>query len=498
MLRVNRIYGADDRLAIGTEFARCFAGGAARRSADTSQITRWETGRQTVSHDVIRRYEQLLSLPSRRLTAVAERTHREAFPAIPVPRREPAGPPTADGALLADKALSGAPLTGEEWDVLTAGPDIGRQRAERRTLLVQRLLSEMIIADGTQWRLRDEALARLLHRARMTPAVVAACGELIRDPSNPIVFEPLTVLEATSHPDAAAQVLRAVTSPVSERAHAAAWGSAAVKARAGHLNGTDLDMLRRRAVIIVTAAITGAGPAVAAAAGFLRAAGVDPAGLSPALDAARTESAHAPAAPGPDRSRVGRLVMRALSRMPRDKLDDDPMLVTLLTEMLYAPSVTTRATARQLIEATPYRAILGHDLATEVRYHRLDAEPEYAESTLLAIGALADPEDRPVIERLCVDPSVPPALTSAASWALAHARGTSTAAFWAAATDRHRAPQSTLPAAGLRGLVYAAGIRREMRFLGSVAADRSLPWDGRQAAAWWLRQETHVLASTRR
>ena len=62
LLRVNRIYGRDEQLSVGTEFARAYRGGVAQRSVDGTQITRWELARQRVGYTPIRRYEQLLGL----------------------------------------------------------------------------------------------------------------------------------------------------------------------------------------------------------------------------------------------------------------------------------------------------------------------------------------------------------------------------------------------------------------------------------------------------
>ena len=60
LLRTNRLYGADPRLAVGANFARAFRGGCTRRSVDGAQVSRWERVVQPTDYQVLARYEELL------------------------------------------------------------------------------------------------------------------------------------------------------------------------------------------------------------------------------------------------------------------------------------------------------------------------------------------------------------------------------------------------------------------------------------------------------
>src|SRR5262245_33127294 len=77
LLRINRIYGPDEELAVGANFARAFSGGPVPRSIDGAQVTRWERASQRAAFQVIRRYEEVLNLPSNRIVAVADVLYRE-------------------------------------------------------------------------------------------------------------------------------------------------------------------------------------------------------------------------------------------------------------------------------------------------------------------------------------------------------------------------------------------------------------------------------------
>src|SRR5215472_1488069 len=67
LLRVNRLYGRDEKLASLRNFAAGFQGGSWPDPASTSQISRWETAAARAGFGVLRRYEEMLGLPYGRL-----------------------------------------------------------------------------------------------------------------------------------------------------------------------------------------------------------------------------------------------------------------------------------------------------------------------------------------------------------------------------------------------------------------------------------------------
>lgn len=123
LLRVNRLFGPEDRFATGSVFAQAFRGSRVD-GVDAAQITRWERGTQRAGYVVIRRYEELLGLGSHSLVAVADMAYREIRGGCgrPILDRERGRDPAAlrrDMYGLLDMALGGELMTGGAWDRLS-------------------------------------------------------------------------------------------------------------------------------------------------------------------------------------------------------------------------------------------------------------------------------------------------------------------------------------------------------------------------------------------
>src|SRR4051794_32312126 len=67
LLRTNRLYGADEKLAVGSKFAEAFRGAGFPHPIDRAQVSRWERAAQRAGFSALRRYEELLDLPPHRL-----------------------------------------------------------------------------------------------------------------------------------------------------------------------------------------------------------------------------------------------------------------------------------------------------------------------------------------------------------------------------------------------------------------------------------------------
>ncbi|MFI5951839.1 hypothetical protein ACIA8B_30245 [Micromonospora chalcea] len=504
MLRVNRVYGADDNLVNAARFARWFRGGSSSRAADRAQISRWERGVQLPGHATLCRYEELLGLPRASLYAIADTVYREVppSPGKQVRRRigrNPAGSRRQPDELL-DTALGSCAMTGDSWDLLTAHlvGNPGRDAPWER--LTQRLLAELIVAQGIGWQLRSTAIGRLLADKRSRPALISACSALGADPGNQVFIEPLTILDGVSHRDAARQIIRHVVNPVNEHARLGAWWAAAGKASRNQFTDGELRLLAEHGFTLLAGHSSMSGCA-AAVAELLR--WIPPALLPKGYEhrAVRTSDQSAAAVLPDGRMMpaamaavlVTRIAWSAMSGLRRDSLNDDPMLRILVDEMLFHPQLTRRTVATHMIEFTPYRQPVAAALVRELSRPGVRSDPTLAVPLLQALSALGDRQARTLIENVALDQHFPQVVVEAAIWSLAHIPGTGGAAYCSATTDERFIAR--LSDYAVRGLVYGAGIGGRTAWLSRVRIDPAMPHAGRAAARWWLNQPRHVLES---
>jgi hypothetical protein len=509
LLRTNRIYGPDERLVTGAVFARAFAGERWRQGVDGAQITRWERASQKAGYPALRRYEELLGLPTHHLVVVADTIYRERHgragaPLLSRDRASDAAQLRTRTLALLERALGGDVMTGQHWDDLTTGlwglPGLVLYPPSLWSDLAQRLVSEMIIAEDLDWLYRNEALARLLGHPDGELAVISACAALAADPSSQVVIDPLMVLEASGHHESVVPVLRQIGSPASAHAHHAAWLVAAEKVAHGHFSVAQRRRLAQHAFDVM-AEDSDVVPHRIAAAEILRQldprtsgslpprvrrlAGRDPSS-SHVLHTGRTMGSAAAD------TIIDRVAARTMSSMPRDALRVDPMLRFLLDEMLFHPRMSRRFVATCTIGASPYAPAVDQALMAELRSHRLLADPTTAPAMIAAMGYLGDGRVRQFLEPVALDPSLPEQVTVAALRALAHCAGHSAGEFWQAASRRYAAS-----AAHARALVYAFGIARDQPMLRRYRAQPPFP-GAREAASWWLNIPSHISASTTR
>ncbi|SNY40267.1 hypothetical protein [Paractinoplanes atraurantiacus] len=510
LLRINRLYGRDESASIAADFGRRFGGTGLQRPVGEPTISRWETGRRPVSHVVLRGYEDLLGLPAQILVAVADAAR---------PVDDGPGPASRDAGTeqrtedLLYQAVDGAVMAGGDWTDLTGGllaaPRIVLFPRDTWSGLAERLLAEMVIAESTGWLQRIEALQRLLRHPHGRPAVIRAVGDLIRDGTNQVFVDPLTLLESVGHPEATGHLLRQIADPTNEHARRGAWCSAAEKIRRGHFSPAELNFLSRQATDLLTGEAPHPGCRVAAAellrqtrgdvaskfTGVLRKAADDDAVTRHVLRRGRMAAAEAAA------TVIERLAGHAVSRLPREGLAEDPLLEVLLDEMLFHPQVSRRLLAAQFIEATPYRPLIAGALVAELG--RCSASsPALACAILQALSTVGDPEARTLVQKLVLATGIPPEVTEAAAWSLGHLRGESPVAFWSTALARQLGNTPVGPSAlslsSARGLVYGLGVSRNTAMLRRLSSSAAGEPAVRTAAAWWLRTPRAVLDSTGR
>lgn len=502
LLRVNRVLGPERNLATAARFAtalRSLGGGA----ASPAQVSKWETGAARVGHGTVRRYERLLGLPVNRLAAMAA--------ILPGAAVTPTGGDPDRLPDLLDLGLSGDPVTGPNWDDLTAllqdRPDVLIHPRNSWERLTHRLLTEMVVADGLPWIQRNSALARLLRHPSGAAAAIAACASFAADPAHQVFVEPLAALHVTPHPDASRRVLAQLADPSSGRALCGAMLAVIRKLERGHLCPADVAMLPRllcevaadprmpdevHHLLPVLAAGLPAGTDGPAAARLRRLAGADVVGPH-VLGRGRTHPA------GTTGAVVTRVVLGALARC--DVAEVDPVLAVLVDEMLFAPDPVTRLDAGFLIAATPYRDPVAAAVTAEIP-GAVHGDPPRAVALLTALGALGAGPDRGLLERLVLAPAVRPAVNEAAARALGLVPGSSSGRFWAVALRRHldawQGTGSTTTSTTLRRLVQALGVAAERAgergLLAALAGDSQVPVAIRASAAWWAAVDPAVRA----
>ncbi|MGE5830164.1 MAG: hypothetical protein ACM30G_17650 [Micromonosporaceae bacterium] len=521
LLRVNRLYAGDERWVRLGAFAAAFRGGLYAQGASQSKISRWETGAVRAPYLALRRYEQLLELPECLLVAAADTVYRYAAPAA-------SGPPTLDrGDLLApgaathralenliEQAQSNALMSGGQWDELTgrisATPDLVLVPRRTWALLAERVLAEMIIADGVPWLQRFEALNRLLGHPVGQGAAVAALASAAADRTNEGFVETVCALDASRHPDASRHVLRQLVHPTNERAQYGALLACVRKVKYGHFTGHQL----RDLVALVGGLLDDPGSFTDArviAVELLRRLPADlPGGAGQRLRRAvagdptlgQVLSAGRLADRETGRIVIDRLVAGATVSLARDlPRFRDEQLPVLVDEMLYDPVLDVRLYASMLIYATPYRSPMAQALGAELARALAVRDLSLISSILGALRFLGGPAQRPLMERLILAAGLPAEVGSTAAQHLGHIGGASDDRFWAAALARHgegwRRQRDPTSATTLHGLVYGLGMARNDELLHRVRGDRESPAPVRAAAAWWAGRPALIHNSAR-
>lgn len=518
MLRASRRYGGDERYRRMATFAEDL-GRLLGRPVPTSQVSRWESGKLAAGYPVLRGYEQILGLAPDSLVGVTDALFRHGTVGLAPSRlrRDLGGDPERAETrieVLLERALSGGVMAGSDWDELTAlltavGTVILRPRDW--TELVNRLLGEQLISNGSAWRARNEATHRLLWLPRSRPHVIAACAALVRDTRSQVLVEPLAILDMACHPSALGLLVEQVTNPTNDQALRGALLASIGQVRTGHYSPQQLARVTAAVVelLLDTAVGTAARPLAAEVLREL------PAGLRqrmlrrvrPALvrdpSLANIFASGRTVEPAPAAVMVARVVAGAMSHLP-DHLDPPPddLLPTLVSEILYDPNPDVRMHAAQMIGATPLAASVAEALCAEIVKPGVTGNSALASAILDAMPFIGGQDHRSVLERIVVAEGLAPSVVTTAAWRLGHVPGASEDSFWWRVLDHHRrawkAGGSAANAATLRGLVYGLGIAGHARALCAVAADPSMPGEARAAARWWQNLPELLTTNARR
>ncbi|GIJ57134.1 hypothetical protein Vau01_046500 [Virgisporangium aurantiacum] len=503
MLRVNRRYGAQQRFQRLGPFAEAYAR-AQRRPISVSQLSRWESGHTQVRLDVVRGYEKTLGLPPFTLVGVADAVFRNesnglALTRLARPDRDPVEAERRMNHLL-DRVLSADVMTGLDWDELTwALTSAGRVflRTSDWRALVNRLLSEQLIASGGAWRFRNESAQRLLWLGSSRPHVIGACADLVRDRRSQIVIEPLVIMDVVDHPEASRLLIEQVLDPASDQAlRGALLGSAAHvrlnlfrpeqldrlgSAIADRLLGLDADAGIRQLAGEVIAELPV--PVRTRVVRRIRRLLDDDLDLRHVLTARRTASIEV------GNALAARVSASVVARLPDDvDTQVEDVLRQLVTEILCSPNPEARLHAAQLLGATPLADPMADVLCDETARAARTQDGSTIAAVLTALPFLGSARHRRIVEHMVLATGVPPLVRNSAAWNIGHLPGRSTDLFWRQAIARHSDAAHRRPgrdSTALRGLVYSLGITGHETLLATIAADPTMPPGARSAAQWW-------------
>jgi hypothetical protein len=519
LLRVNRLLGENEEWLRTSTFAAAVGGGRHPVTASESTVSRWETGGARVTFHTVCRYEELLELTPGTLVAPVDALHRYASPTdrsapslVRPGSREPSAVPYRRLEELLDRAGQAEAMTGADWDELTGllavRPATVLVPSRLWTDLAERLLREMMVADGLGWMRRSEALHRLMAHPVGQAAAVAACVGAVSEPGNNVFIEPMGVLNASMHPDANRVVLNQLTRPTNARTRYGALLACVRKVRDGHFNPDQLATVCLAVDDIVTGGDAHVGTMALAVDVLRRLPASVRASASRRLhgllaaDRTLTEvmSAGRLAAAVSSQVVVNRVVQATVADAVREPPGfTDDLLPTLVDEMLFSPVLDTALMSGLLVRCTPYAPGLAAALAAELATPRVVNDMPLACAMLGTLRSVGSAAQRPLVERLVLAPGLRAEVNYAAVSCLAHVGGASSDQLWSEALSRHtRAWQkhgTTLATDTLTTLVYGLGVARNFGMLARVRADELAPRPVRQAAAWWLDQPASRFAS---
>ncbi|GAA3248482.1 hypothetical protein ACFO1B_39460 [Dactylosporangium siamense] len=445
LLRTSRTLDPAARFRTAKAFAAAFPAGVSE-----SQLSRWETGVHQAPLAAVRRYEELLELQPGRLVGTLNvggrylNLGRDSQSTV----RNAAGGDHARLVSLIDLVDCNADLTGMQWDDLTSllveepYPVVAPRRIWRT--LAERLVNEMIIADGVAWQLRFESLNRLMSHRDAQGAAIAVCADLADDPANQVPVEVVSMFDATVHPEASRHVLRQLHRPTNDRALYGALLACVRKIRHHHFAP---DEVYRVAMLARLRTRDGEAPAdVRALAGHV----------------------------------LSLLATPAARPAPRTH-DPDRVVDDLYGEMLGNPSPDVRLISAMFLAASPYRERVAQRLATRAAGALAACDTATTVRSLESLRVVGGAEHRTMVQRLLLAPGLAPEVMATAAHVIGHVGGRSPTEFWRAAVSRFTADPVILPS-----LVYAMGVAGEDTLLGDVRTNPAAVHDARRAAAWWL------------
>lgn len=512
VLRNARVHAADPDL-------RSASGFAAAAGVHRAQVGRWESGGVDTSHDLVRRYEQVLGLPEGQLLCAIEIFGRTLVPSragsVLRPREEPDYGLTVG---LLERVLSTERMTGLEWEHLSSNIDRMPHaliRVGDWEHLMRRCNQEIGVSLELGFAQRYGAAVRFVRHPRSGPIVAQMAADILRDPAAQLYADIASVLRYSTHPSAAEVLLGQLRAPTNNHALRAAFlaltsivGSGragrrvtveAVRLAVEHLRDTDRPFRVRRG-----------------AANLLRV--VDLPGrerLAAGLTVDHQRFAASIIMEGRIRgadelhalqSRVRRSLDLALS----SPLQRDQVLARVLSAAMGESNEETNGNALAILMLSPQGRVVGLTYAAELATALTRGDHVTAHECLAVLSWLMQPEALDLLTDLACDPAAEADLVYEAAGAVGNCPdppGPTGSARELRLRDRFAAVVADPAVAGsaeprLRGLAYALGMRGRYDLIDGLAADlasgslaaasTSVAAKAEAVLAWWQDLPEHV------
>jgi hypothetical protein len=411
LLGASRVYATDPHLARRDNFIAALQD--VGTVADTTRLSRWESGRVAVPMSVVRAYEQVLGLPTGQLVIGASGLVRGGERTTP--RAEaPQGDPTQAHLRLDElfeKVLAGR-APGHVWlelcDHLTRQehlyllPDTWRQISDL-------LASELGRSSGLAYVARFEALRMLVANPTSRRHAVRAIGAVVTHPATVFMIHPLVLLQEVDDEQAWDLLTRLLQGPPSTLRAGAAWAVSGKVARGDFadpaLEGVESIVLeifqRSRSSLERLDALTLVRALPSTSQGRIGLHLLDKdtrTALDLAHRTAEIRDAHRA------RSISSKIADAAQNATAIDyPVGQDQMLHRLVREALFHVEHGRRHQAALLLAASPYRSCLAEQLLV----HSVRGEEAAAVLALTALFQIADAAQRPTLVQLAVDEERP-------------------------------------------------------------------------------------------
>lgn len=224
-------------------------------NADSSRLSRWESGQQPVSFRALRGYEQVLGLREGVLVAANRQLVRDCDSQGKQPERvsfqtrNQKAPDLLIGELM-DRATGRDVMTGGDWLKLVTELEhfeLVLLPTRNWAAMCERLVQELARTSGVDQLCRFEALSTLLAHPVAQRHVLHALGVWLTDPDVQVVTPMLGLLQQLEDPAASALVLRLLDAENRALSLGAVQVAAAKLAR-GHFEPTAMALLEQHAV----------------------------------------------------------------------------------------------------------------------------------------------------------------------------------------------------------------------------------------------------------
>lgn len=407
LLGASRVHAADSALTRREDFIKALH--EQQVPADSTRLSRWESGRMVVPGEVLTAYERLLGLAPGQLYATAAAVYRgaqlTAAPYRPIDE-DPAAAHQQLDELFERVFAGGAPADGwiELTEVLTRQtrlylmPDTWAKVAEA-------CADEIARSTGLAYVARMESLRMLLRHPSARRHAARAVGGLTTNAAAEFVVHPLGLLAEVEEQQATDLLLRLLGDHPTSRRAGASWAIAGKLAR-GHFDEDGIDQLEGRTLDILHRAprlvqrLDGLNVFVALpddSQQRLLGGDVDPEVRRTLELVARQTELVRPEVARREAARLAEAV-QAATVTGLLAVEPDLMLARLIREMLFHVSHDRRHQATLLLAASPYRPALAERLVD----YAASAEESVAVPALSACFQIADVRQREALAALAL------------------------------------------------------------------------------------------------